>query len=367
MSALRLPKKAGFKKKTYSLANSNSNFISENYLSVDKEGRRRDACTSCLTPVLNAKCKHNLRLIQGVTVTKILLSNSTPKRAYGVEYVNSEDKKLSRKKYMIASKEVIVSAGPFGSPRLLQLSGIGPPWVLRKAGVQVKIPLQVGQNIQGRVVVPINADYTGVPMEPSQSSKLVFSEKSRRLFQEGKGGVLGIPSSFALGKVNSLGYFAVNGNTFPDFVDKKVLNAGCNSNEHSYGTLRIQNASPFSALLVRLGVLENQTDLRAVMKCVNAMVDMFNNFPKKFNMSVSFPPGGKVTEAFVREEGLWNGHFTGGCPVGKVLRGDLTVYKTKRLRVVDVSILKNMPISAGPATSLYMIAEYMAEVIAGVS
>lgn len=48
---------------------------------------------------------------------------------------------------MKVNKEVIVSGGVIGSPRLLQLSGIGPAPVLQKANVTVVIDLPgVGTN-----------------------------------------------------------------------------------------------------------------------------------------------------------------------------------------------------------------------------
>src|SRR5690606_19790523 len=48
-----------------------------------------------------------------------------------------------------AGKEVILSAGPIGSPHLLQLSGIGDPDTLRAAGIGVLHPLPgVGNNLQ---------------------------------------------------------------------------------------------------------------------------------------------------------------------------------------------------------------------------
>src|SRR5436305_1834766 len=49
---------------------------------------------------------------------------------------------------LTARREVIVCAGSIDSPRLLQLSGIGPPDVLRAAGVDVRVDLPgVGANL----------------------------------------------------------------------------------------------------------------------------------------------------------------------------------------------------------------------------
>ena len=49
-----------------------------------------------------------------------------------------------------AAGEVVVSAGPYGSPKLLQLSGLGPADVLREHGIDVVADLPVGQHAHVR-------------------------------------------------------------------------------------------------------------------------------------------------------------------------------------------------------------------------
>ena len=50
---------------------------------------------------------------------------------------------------VMAHKEVILSAGVFGTPQLLMLSGIGDPKALAKAGVKSVVDLPaVGANLQ---------------------------------------------------------------------------------------------------------------------------------------------------------------------------------------------------------------------------
>ena len=49
-----------------------------------------------------------------------------------------------------AKREVVLAAGAFGSPTLLQRSGVGARALLEKAGVKVKVELPgVGENLQG--------------------------------------------------------------------------------------------------------------------------------------------------------------------------------------------------------------------------
>ena len=51
---------------------------------------------------------------------------------------------------MLARREVISAAGPYGSPKLLQLSGIGPAALLASVGVPLVQDLPVGQSVQAR-------------------------------------------------------------------------------------------------------------------------------------------------------------------------------------------------------------------------
>jgi choline dehydrogenase len=71
------------------------------------------------------------------------------KKAYGVKYLKS-----GKTHELLASREVILSAGSINSPQLLQLSGVGPKKILE----QVSVPLvhdspAVGENLQDHLGV----------------------------------------------------------------------------------------------------------------------------------------------------------------------------------------------------------------------
>ncbi|KAF2349671.1 Glucose-methanol-choline oxidoreductase N-terminal [Trinorchestia longiramus] len=54
-------------------------------------------------------------------------------------------------------KEVVLCAGAIHTPKLLMLSGIGPPRVLTQLGIKVVSPLPgVGQNLQNHFRVPVS-------------------------------------------------------------------------------------------------------------------------------------------------------------------------------------------------------------------
>ncbi len=98
----------------------------------------------------------NLRILTGVTATRVVVQNG---RAVGVELV--EDRNRREIGCVRASREVIVSAGALGSPRLLMLSGIGPAAHLREHGITVTADLPVGDNLHDHLFVPMSYKATG--------------------------------------------------------------------------------------------------------------------------------------------------------------------------------------------------------------
>ncbi|KAJ0373873.1 hypothetical protein COL26b_007910 [Colletotrichum chrysophilum] len=66
--------------------------------------------------------------------------------AKGVEFSSTTDGSLQS---AVATQEIIVSAGALNSPKILQLSGIGPASLLTSIGINVTVDLPgVGENLQ---------------------------------------------------------------------------------------------------------------------------------------------------------------------------------------------------------------------------
>jgi len=86
-----------------------------------------------------------LRVLTEALATKIELDGNVAK---GVEFlVNGQTYKVT------ANKEVICSAGTIQTPQILELSGIGDPAVLEKAGVRCKVEnKRVGYGFQDHVL-----------------------------------------------------------------------------------------------------------------------------------------------------------------------------------------------------------------------
>jgi choline dehydrogenase-like flavoprotein len=108
----------------------------------DDQGRRSYAATGYIRPNIN---RPNLKVLTEAHVTKVLLENKTAK---GVEFI------YRGHKYQVpASREIILSAGVIQTPQILELSGIGDPSVLEKAGIQCIVENKdVGANFQDHVL-----------------------------------------------------------------------------------------------------------------------------------------------------------------------------------------------------------------------
>jgi len=107
-----------------------------------KDGKRFSTAKAFLRPVV---ARPNLKVVTKAFVTKILVSGRK-KRAWGVTF-----SRLGRVYTVRARKEVIVSAGVVGSPKLLMLSGIGPRNHLQSLGIKPIVHLAVGENLQSHV------------------------------------------------------------------------------------------------------------------------------------------------------------------------------------------------------------------------
>ncbi len=101
-------------------------------------GRRVSTATAYLR---GARRRSNCRVETNALVEKVLVEEG---RATGVAWRRGQTRHTVR-----ARRDVILCAGAIGSPRLLQLSGIGPAPVLQAAGVPVLHELSgVGENLQ---------------------------------------------------------------------------------------------------------------------------------------------------------------------------------------------------------------------------
>ncbi|MBV8683493.1 MAG: GMC family oxidoreductase N-terminal domain-containing protein [Caulobacteraceae bacterium] len=133
--------------------NGGDNFGAGYFQVNQRAGRRWSAARGFLAPALR---RPNLKLVTGVIVRRILVEEG---RAVGVEYETPVGVKVAR-----ASAEVVLAAGAVGTPKLLELSGIGDGDRLSALGIDVvRHAPGVGENLQDHLQIrPIYA-VSGVP------------------------------------------------------------------------------------------------------------------------------------------------------------------------------------------------------------
>ncbi|MEH0580608.1 MULTISPECIES: GMC family oxidoreductase N-terminal domain-containing protein [Streptomyces] len=94
-----------------------------------RAGQRFSAARAFLHP---ARSRPNLTVARNTTVTRVLFDGD---KANGVRVRRAD----GHEEDVLVRREVILSLGSLATPRLLQLSGIGPADVLRAAGVDVRL------------------------------------------------------------------------------------------------------------------------------------------------------------------------------------------------------------------------------------
>jgi choline dehydrogenase len=130
----------------YQLTSDVNGYRQEGFAAFDRnlrDGRRLSAARAYLHPVRH---RRNLRVRTNTRVARILMEDG---RARGVEVVTK-----GGGRQRISAGEVILCAGAFNSPQLLQLSGIGDSEHLRSVGVDPVHHLPgVGRNLQDHLEV----------------------------------------------------------------------------------------------------------------------------------------------------------------------------------------------------------------------
>ncbi|KAL9129094.1 MAG: hypothetical protein Q9217_002366 [Psora testacea] len=153
-------------------------------------GKRSSSQSSFLQQAID---ESNIFVYTQAQATKILFNSSV------AQGVNVNTRGLN---YVIsARKEVILSAGPFHSPQLLMLSGVGPRAMLEKFSIPVLADLAgVGQNLQDQPVFvisqPINL--------PIQAHLLQDPESLTQFLQEAAGPFSSLNGLIAFEKVPQL-------------------------------------------------------------------------------------------------------------------------------------------------------------------
>ena len=143
----------------FALTDDVNGFRQEGFAPFDRNihrGRRLSAARAYLHPVMG---RPNLTVETRAHSERILFDGT---RATGVAW------RRGRRRHVSRAREVILCSGAFGSPQLLQLSGVGPASLLEPLGIPVVADVAgVGENLQDHLEVYVQHACTQpVSMQP---------------------------------------------------------------------------------------------------------------------------------------------------------------------------------------------------------
>jgi choline dehydrogenase len=338
-------------------------------------GRRVSASSAFLRP---AARRPNVSVRTGVLATRVLLENGVAVgvvcRADGAETV------------VRARREVILSAGAINTPRLLQLSGIGRPEWLQAAGIPVAHALPgVGANLRDHYMVSLVAkgkNYRSI--NERATGVRLWLEVLR--WMAGRRSILGLPvallhyfleSGVVPGDCDIQGIFTPASGSF-DKYGKIGTEAGmtCAVWQHhprSAGYVRLSGPAAETAPLVQPNYLGEEVDRQVLIAACRRTRALLGSAEMASYFDVEQIPG-KAVESddewldFARTTGSTVFHPCGTArmgPVGDlgaVVDAALRVHGIERLRVVDASVMPDIP-SANTAASTMVIGAKAAELI----
>ncbi|MHA6646335.1 GMC family oxidoreductase [Mesorhizobium sp. A623] len=128
------------------------------YRITTKGGRRWSSADAFLKPALK---RQNVSLVTNAMVERIDVRDG---RATGISVLLA-----SGRQQFSARKEVIVSAGAVNSPKLLQMSGIGPGALLSEMGIEI---VRANDNVGGNLQDHLGINYYYKATEPTLNSML---------------------------------------------------------------------------------------------------------------------------------------------------------------------------------------------------
>jgi choline dehydrogenase-like flavoprotein len=142
---------------------------------------RCDAGVAYLPPV---KGRENLKIVTGALVQKIVFNQGNGDSEAVAKAVIYETAGETRE--VRIGKEIILAAGAFGTPQLLELSGIGDATLLREQGIDVVYDnAAVGENLQDHI-------RAGISFEGNQAAAGGYSplsaEEAEKLYVEKRSG-----------------------------------------------------------------------------------------------------------------------------------------------------------------------------------
>ena len=342
-----------------------------------RDGRRGSAAVSYLRP---ARGRRNLTVLPRTQVLRVVVEGG---RATGVEY-KPHDGEPTRAD---ASREVVVTAGAIGSPKLMMLSGLGPAAHLGTHGIAVQADIPgVGENLQDHLDCYTVYDLNGPHSYYGADQYLKQAGWALQYLLHKSGPVTtNIVEAGAFAR-------AEPGASQPDlqlhFLPAYVVDHGMMrikgygvslySNllrPRSVGTVRLASARPDDHPLIDPNYLADPHDRKMAVEGLKLAREVMAQkamapFLDKERMPGPDNRSDEDLAAYVRQWAKTDYHPVGTCRMGDagddmaVVTPDLKVRGVENLRVCDSSVMPN-EISANTNAPTIMIAEKAADLILG--
>ncbi|MCU0928880.1 MAG: GMC family oxidoreductase N-terminal domain-containing protein [Burkholderiaceae bacterium] len=344
---------------------------------TQKGGERCGAARAYLQPAIT---RTNLKVITGATIVRVRFEGQ---RASGLELLTKRGPHTLR-----ARREVILSAGSFGSPAILMRSGLGPAAHLRRHGIEPLRDLPgVGANLQDHPTTVL------IQRTSRSDGTLGFSLPGGATLLRAIGQWRRQRSGWITTNVAEVqGFVATDGqHDWPDIqlalctgiVDDHTRKShwGHGYTLHitlmrprSRGAVLLASADPRAAPLIDPAFLSDRDDLERLVRGTRfgyRILQADALAPHRGPMLYPFPhDDDAAAEAFVRAHTDTEYHPVGTCAMGPegdpqaVVDAWLRVRGVQGLRVVDASVMPRL-VTGNTNAPTIMIAEKAARLIRG--
>ena len=343
------------------------------YQLTQRKYRRSSTSIAYLRP---ARGRPNLTVQTGVQVLRIVVEKG---RAVGVELAGTgRETRVVR-----AASEVILSCGAIGSPRLLQLSGIGPADHLQSVGVPVVFDQPgVGANLQDHLDLFVIAECTG-PHTYDRFAKPHLSVLAGLQYLLTRRG----PVASSLFETGGF-WYADPAARSPDIQFHLGLGSGIEAGvaampqggvtlnsaylrPRSRGTVRIASADPRAAPLIDPNYWADPYDREMSIRGLKLAREIMGQAAlKPFVLAERLPgPGVRTDQDYIDyacRHAKTDHHPAGTCRMGAdsaaVVDHELRFNGIEGLRVVDASVMPTV-VSSNTNAPTIMIAEKAAAMI----
>jgi choline dehydrogenase-like flavoprotein len=328
---------------------------------TQRNGMRCSTAVAFLHPAME---RPNLTVITNALAHRVLFDGG---RAAGVEISRGGAVEQLR-----AEREVVLSAGAYGSPHLLLLSGIGPAEQLAAFQIGVVRDLPVGQGLQDHLMALLNY------LTDEESLMTALSPENVALLQGEGRGPLTSNIAEAGGFVETRSGLAgpdVQFHSAPVLFYQGGLGAPvahgfalgpCVLKPSSRGQLTLRSAAPDTQPRILHNYLETEEDRQSIVAGLRIALDIAGQSPVKNMITAAFSVPASSTDddllAFGRRAGQTLYHPTSTCAIGSVVDSRLRVLGIEGLRVADASVMPSV-VRGNTNAPTIMIGEKAADLI----